>query len=51
VDDQLVHILVNSLFSGLFEVVAHDMPKEKATAYINSLQEFYTAGWFQILGL
>lgn len=51
VDEQLVHILVNSLFSGMFEVVAHDMPKEKATVYIDSLKEFYTAGWFQILGL
>lgn len=51
VDEQLVHILVNSFFSGMFEIVAHDMPKGKATAYINSLKEFYTAGWFQILGL
>lgn len=51
VDEQLVHILVNAFFSGAFEIVAHDMPKEKATVYINSLKEFYTAGWFQILGL
>jgi AcrR family transcriptional regulator len=51
VDEQLVHILVNGLFSGMFEIVAHDMPREKATVYINSLKEFYTAGWFQILGL
>ncbi len=51
VDEQLAHILANAFFSGVFEIVAHDMPKEKATVYINGLQEFYTAGWFQILGL
>jgi AcrR family transcriptional regulator len=51
VDEPLVHILVNSLFSGMFEFVAYDMPKEKAAVYVNSLKEFYTAGWLQILGL
>lgn len=51
VDEQLIHILANALFSGVFEIVAHDMPKEKAMGYIHSLKEFYTAGWFQILGL
>ncbi len=51
VDEQLIHILANALFSGMFEIVAHDMPKGKAIGYINSLKEFYTAGWFQILGL
>ena len=51
VDEQLVHILINAFFSGVFEIVAHDMPKEKATVYLNGLKEFYTAGWFQILGL
>ncbi len=51
VEEQLIHILANALFSGMFEVVAHDMPKEKARVYIDSLRDFYTAGWFQILGL
>lgn len=51
VDEPLAHILVNSLFSGVFEIVAHDMPEEKAKGYVNDLKEFYTAGWFQILGL
>ncbi len=50
-DEQLIHILANAMFSGVFEIVAHDMPKEKATEYINSLKEFYRAGWFQLLGL
>ncbi len=51
VDEQLVHILSNVLFSGMFEIVAHDMPREKAKRYIDSLKKFYRAGWFQILGL
>ncbi len=51
VDEQLIHILANAFFSGVFEMVAHDMPREKAKGYISSLKEFYIAGWLQILGL
>lgn len=51
VDDDLMHILANALFSGLFEIVAHDMPKQKAEEYIERLREFYTAGWRKILGI
>jgi AcrR family transcriptional regulator len=51
VDDDLMHLLANAFFSGLFEVVAHDMLKEKAEGYITRLHEFYTAGWNRILGM
>lgn len=50
-DDGLIHILASALFSGMFETVRHDMPFEKAVVYMNSLREFYSAGWFKILGL
>lgn len=51
IDDDLIHIISSTLFNGMFEPVRHDMPREKALVQINSLREFYSAGWFKILGL
>ena len=51
IDDDLIHIVASALFSGMFEPVRHDMPLNRATEYMNSLKEFYSAGWFKILGL
>ncbi len=50
-DDQLVHILVSSFFSGFFEIVRHDMEVSKAKIFTKELKVFYTAGWRRILGL
>lgn len=50
-DDELIHIVSSTLFSGIFETIRHDTPREKAFVYMNSLREFYSAGWFKILGL
>ena len=41
----------SALFNGMFETVRHDMPREKAMQYMNSLRDFYSAGWFKILGI
>ena len=51
IDDDLIHIVASAMFSGMFEPVRHDMPREKAAEYMNSLKEFYSAGWFKILGI
>jgi AcrR family transcriptional regulator len=51
VDRQLIHMLASSLFYGLFEIITHDTKKQKALKYIDSLQEFYRAGWDRVLGL
>lgn len=51
IDSQLEHILVSGFFSGFFEIIIHDMPKEKAVLYTKELREFYTAGWKKIMGL
>lgn len=51
IDDELIHIVASALFSGMFETVRHDMPLDKAVIYMDSLREFYSAGWFKILGL
>ena len=50
IDDELIHIMSSALFNGMFETVRHDMPREKAMQYMNSLRDFYSAGWFKILG-
>ncbi|MGN0728855.1 TetR/AcrR family transcriptional regulator [Treponema sp.] len=47
----LNHILASALFNGMFEVVAHDLPKEDALSYIKQLQYFFNAGWDKILGV
>lgn len=51
IDDGLIHIMSSALFNGMFETVRHDMPREKAMQYMDSLRDFYTAGWFTILGI
>lgn len=51
IDDELIHIMSTALFNGMFETVRHDMPREKAVQYMNSLRDFYSAGWFHLLGI
>lgn len=51
IDSDLEHILISGLFSGFFEMVVHDMPREKAHNYIKGLREFYIAGWTKIMEL
>ena len=51
VDDTMIHIVASSMFTALFEVIAHDESVEAAARHIRRLREFYTAGWFKILGI
>ncbi|MFZ7102492.1 MAG: TetR/AcrR family transcriptional regulator [Peptococcaceae bacterium] len=46
---EFLHIISSAFFSAVFEVVKHDMTKEAADSYIDSLQEFFKAGWKKIL--
>lgn len=46
---ELLHIISSAYFSAIFEVVKHDMTKEKADSYIDGLKQFFTAGWKKIL--
>lgn len=47
----LCHMLASSLLNGIFETVAHDFEKDDAVEYVNSLQDFFAAGWDRLLGL
>ena len=49
IDRQLCHIVSNGMFSGVFEIVVHDMTKENAKNYISALRRFYQAGWAELM--
>ncbi len=50
IDRELCHMIASGMLDGMFEVIRHDMPKERAKAFIAQLNEFYTAGWMKIMG-
>ena len=49
VTDKLLHILSSAFFSGIFEIVVHDMTREEADIYISQLWKFFLSGWESIL--
>ncbi len=51
VDDQLIHIISSTYFKGVFEIVAHVADERSAICHISALRDFYTAGWYKILGI
>ncbi|WP_027398994.1 TetR/AcrR family transcriptional regulator [Anaerovorax odorimutans] len=46
---ELLHIIASAFFTAVFEVVKHDMSKEVADSYVDSLKQFFMAGWETIL--
>lgn len=46
---ELMHILSSAFYSGIFEVVIHNMTRADADNHIERLQRFFTAGWNAIL--
>lgn len=42
---ELAHILSYAFYSGLFEIVVHNMPQERASEHIGKLRKFYNTGW------
>ncbi len=42
---EIMHMINTACFTGIFEVVAHDMGREEAHAYVERLCLFYRAGW------
>jgi len=51
IEDDMNHILSSAFYYGIFETVAHSMPRERALEYVRILNKFYSAGWDTILGL
>lgn len=46
---ELMHILTSAFYSGIFEVVIHDMKRDDAEKHIERLRRFFAAGWYTIL--
>ena len=49
-DEQMCHIIASGMFNGIFEIVVHDMPRDRALHYVDQLRDFYTAGWLKLMG-
>lgn len=47
----LLHMLTSAYYSGLFEIVRHDMAKDEAMRYMRQLRRFFTRGWADLLGM
>ena len=45
ITEGFIHVVSSAFYSGIFEVVIHDMPREEAETYINKLRRFYDNGW------
>ena len=45
----LCHIIASGMFNGLFEIVAHDMPREQAMRDVDQFRAFYTSGWLALM--
>lgn len=45
------HIAATIYITGLFEVIRHEMPKEKAIECIRFIYEFYDGAWKSVLGV
>ena len=51
IEKAVCHMIVSGMFSGIFELIEHDMKKENAKKYVSEFQDFYIAVWSKILGL
>lgn len=45
----LIHMIASGLFSGIFEAIVHDLPKDEGLKYVSQLCRFYSAGWSELL--
>ena len=46
----MTHMLSNAYYSGVFEVVRHEMTREEAFVYVRQLRRFFVQGWADLLG-
>lgn len=51
IEDMFLHITATTGFQYLVELVAHEVPYDKAVLVMDSVKKFSMAGWHKILGL
>ena len=49
VNRDLHHMITSAYFTAVFETVAHDMSRERASGYVNELAVFFNCGWSGLL--
>lgn len=49
-DEELMHMIYSGFFSGIFEIVIHNMDRVLARRRITQFNAFYSAGWKQYFG-
>ena len=45
ISEGFMHVVSTAYYSGIFETVVHEMPKDQAVSYIKELSYFYSNGW------
>lgn len=45
----LLHMLSSAYYTGLFEVVRHEMSREEAAIYVRQVRRFFVQGWVDLL--
>lgn len=48
--DELLLYICQSFYTGLFETVIHNMPKDRTDALIGQLTQYYVTGWNSLAG-
>ena len=49
IDPSLFHMIATGFFSGVFQIIEHDIDKEIAKKNINQLKRFQMGGWERLL--
>jgi len=47
--DRELEVLIHTHFSSIYEVVRRDMSYDEAKTYIDTINDFFSAGWMKIL--
>jgi AcrR family transcriptional regulator len=51
VSKEVHHLLTSAYFTAVFELIVHDIPRDKAFGYIEELAIFFNSGWDSLLKL
>ena len=49
ISNHMIHMIASAYFNAFAEIILHDMPRDEATEYIGTLNDFFTAGWMKLL--
>lgn len=51
IDPDLEHVIVSGMFASYFELIIHDLPREKSRDYVRQMYLFQAAGWLRLMGV